>query len=845
MTLPAQPLLLVAPFIMLRTAGLPAHYVSQLPDDLSAIIRQHHLQEPAWRQLGQALIARLHANIALPSADSVRQDMIRCRRHIFNDRYFNLSAEVRAWLAHYDSAALEQLTEWLAIANERRQLAATFNQRWQRVNEQTQALLLKAANEPALRRALCLASPQLLCDLEQNWQSWPAKRRRRVERSLFAYMIRAAGKVSPFSTFSSFSLVPFESSAGEATLQTGEGKVTSTVHLNRSIALALRDALYTQLWLAKHDLPLCRNPSLQRISASQMRGHFYRYEKRHGLLWNEEQQFVLGLEAAEIDAVLSASHQQSWSEWRAHFELAGMAPPEAERLLRKLVRKDVLRPTLQWGTHHPAPLADVLALMPAELSSDALRNLPELPERFGAAENSERVALLEQAQQTIQQSWERLTRHQMPEIRNILYEDAWREGIRMTLPDAFIPNVLARVAKAVAKRATLSQEYLWLLQNFIDKYGAGGHCTDVSLFLQQSWQGFIQFTQQRISQSAATTARWRQHNINPATLKLPVTLFLQLDTRHVGQLAHPRGKVVINNAYSRIGWQLARTTLTNDSQADDRRHQLQNWLRQFAAPALPLTFSVSGESSNLQAQARLAAHHLCLDEPPQVAGDLTLDRLQLHHDTQSGLLKLTDNQGQAFQLCYLGAATPMVAWGTKYLLTVLAEPVQIGRPAYKRLMANELDHDFRHAPRMEEEDCVLIRETWWVRSSRIFHELSGHQAAEHPARLLALLLKNGIPTDSYVNGQFNDHLSWQSFNNDKIRKPMWCRLGNSHCLDQLLLLARKVDWLVFREALPSPENSWMEVKNETYLTEIHTEMVIPGDYLDASLMSPLKEKSHA
>lgn len=483
--------------------------------------------------------------------------------------------------------------------------------------------------------------------------------------------------------------------------------------------------------------------------------------------------------------------------------------------------------------------------MPAELSNDALRSLPELPERFGAAENAERIALLEQAQQTIQQSWERLTRHQMPEIRNILYEDAWREGIRMTLPDAFIPNVLARVAKAVAKRATLSQEYLWLLQNFIDKYGAGGHCTDVSLFLQQSWQGFIQFTQQRISQAVAATARWRQHNINPAALKLPVTLFLQLDARHVGQLAHPRGKVVINNAYSRIGWQLARTTLTNDSQADDRRHRLQNWLRQFAAPALPLTFSVSGESSNLQAQARLADHHLCLDEPPQVAGDLTLDRLQLHHDTQSGLLKLTDNQGQAFQLCYLGAATPMVAWGTKYLLTVLAEPVQIGRPAYKRLMADELDHDFRHAPRMEEEDCVLIRETWWVRSSRIFHELSGHQAAEHPARLLALLLKNGIPTDSYVNGQFNDHLSWQSFNNDKIRKPMWCRLGNSHCLDQLLLLARKVDWLVFREALPSPENSWMEVKNESYLTEIHTEMVIPGDYLDASLMSPLKEKSHA
>lgn len=74
---------------------------------------------------------------------------------------------------------------------------------------------------------------------------------------------------------------------------------------------------------------------------------------------------------------------------------------------------------------------------------------------------------------------------------------------------------------------------------------------------------------------------------------------------------------------------------------------------------------------------------------------------------------------------------------------------------------------------------------------------------------------------------------------------MWCRLGNPHCLDQLLLLARKVDWLVFREALPSPENSWMQTQENNYVTEIHTEMVISGDNFNLSLMFPEQENHNA
>ncbi|MEJ5065995.1 lantibiotic dehydratase [Erwinia sp. MYb375] len=845
MMLLSQPGLRVAPFILLRIAGLPTHYVSKLPDGLLAVIRQQQQLESGWHQLRQTLIESLHAHVAQPAADSVRNELIRYRRHLYNGRPFLLSEEVSAWLAHYDDSTLAQLAEWQRLSEERRQLKATFSQCWQQVSDRTREVLSRAADEPVMRRALSLASPRLLTDLAQNWQAWPAKRRRRVERTLFAYMTRAAGKVSPFSTFASFILLPLANGAASASLQTANWQVTTTTHLNRSIALALREALYAQHLLAERDLPLSLNPSLQRISASQLRGDFYRYEKRRGLLWNEEQQFALSLDPQEVDAILTARSAQRWSEWWQHFVAAGIAPQSAERLLRKLVRKDVLRPQLQWSAHHPAPIAAVLASLPAELTSESLRRLGELPLQLREAKNPERVALLAQAQQTLSESWQRLTSHQMPEIRNLVYEDAWSEGIDMTLPDTFVSDVLARVARVVAKRASLSLEYLWLRQAFLQRYGEGGVCEDIGLFLQEIWQGFILFSQQLLAQPAAAVARLDYRGIDPAALRLPVTLFLQMEASEVGQLHQRHGKVVINNAYSRIGWQLARTTLTDDGGADARCRQLKLWLQQFAAPALPLTFSISGESSNLQAQARLAHHHLCLDEPQQVAGDLVLAQLRLCHDAASGLLHFMDRQGQALQPCYLGAATPMIAWGTKYLLTVLAEPVQIGRPAYSQMMADEHDDDFRHAPRLEEDNCVLIRETWWLRTSRIFQEFTGQPVADQPARLLELLLKQGIPPDSYVNGQYNDSLSWQAFNNEKIRKPMWCRLGNPHCIDQLLLLARKVDWLVFREALPSPENSWMQTQENNYVTEIHTEMVISGDNFNLSLMFPEQEKHNA
>ncbi|WP_147199355.1 lantibiotic dehydratase [Pantoea sp. CCBC3-3-1] len=845
MMLFSQPGLLVAPFILLRIAGLPTQYVSKLPDGLLAVIQQQQRQEPRWQQLRQTLIESLYAHVALPAADNVRNELIRYRRHLYNGRPFLLSEEVSAWLAHYDDVTLAQLAEWQALSEERRQLKATFSQCWQQVSDLTREALTDAADEPAMCRALTLASPRLLADLAQNWQAWPAKKRRRVERSLFAYMIRAAGKISPFSTFASFILLPLANSATGASLQTTNWQVATTIRLNRSIALALREALYSQHLLAERDLPLSLNPSLQRMSASQLRGHFYRYEKRRGLLWNEEQQFALSLEPQDVDAILTARSAQRWSEWHQHFVAAGIAPQSAERLLRKLIRKDVLRPQLQWSAHHPAPLAAVLELLPAELTSEALSLLPELPRQLRKAKDTVRIELLAQAQQTLNESWQRLTSHQMPEIRNLVYEDAWSEGIDMTLPDAFVPDVLARVARVVAKRASLSLEYLWLRQAFLQRYGEGGVCEDIGLFLQESWQEFIHFSQQLLSQPAAAVARLSYKGIDPAALRLPVTLFLQLEASDVGELHQRHGKVVINNAYSRIAWQLARTTLTDDGGADARRDQLKLWLQQVAAPALPLTFSFSGESSNLQAQARLAQHHLCLNEPQQVADDLVLAQIHLCHDAASGLLHFKDQQGQALQPFYLGAATPMIAWGTKYLLTVLAEPVQIGRPAWSQLMASEQDDDFRHAPRLEEDNCVLIRETWWLRTSRIFREFSGQPVVDHPMLLLELLLKQGIPPDSYVNGQYNDSLSWQAFNNDKIRKPMWCRLGNTHCLDQLLLLARKADWLVFREALPAPENSWMQMQENNYVAEIHSEMVISGNNFDLSLMFPEQEKHNA
>ncbi|WP_244636298.1 hypothetical protein [Erwinia persicina] len=58
----------------------------------------------------------------------------------------------------------------------------------------------------------------------------------------------------------------------------------------------------------------------------------------------------------------------------------------------------------------------------------------------------------------------------------------------------------------------------------------------------------------------------------------------------------------------------------------------------------------------------------------------------------------------------------------------------------------------------------------------------------------------------------------------------------------VFLEAKNDDWLVFREALPSPENRLMQTQENNYVTEIHTEMVISGDNFNLSLMFPEQEK---
>ncbi|MEM6161946.1 hypothetical protein AAH446_15570 [Erwinia sp. P6884] len=77
-------------------------------------------------------------------------------------------------------------------------------------------------------------------------------------------------------------------------------------------------------------------------------------------------------------------------------------------------------------------------------------------------------------------------------------------------------------------------------------------------------------------------------------------------------------------------------------------------------------------------------------------------------------------------------------------------------------------------------------------------------------------------------------------------KRLTCGLAGQCTLSRPAAFAgAKVDWLILREALSSPETSWMQAQGNNYFTEIHIEIVISGDNIDLFLMFTEQEKQDA
>ena len=92
----------------------------------------------------------------------------------------------------------------------------------------------------------------------------------------------------------------------------------------------------------------------------------------------------------------------------------------------------------------------------------------------------------------------------------------------------------------------------------------------------------------------------------------------------------------------------------------------------------------------------------------------------MQHDPESNRLHFFDGDGKAIRPCYLGAVMPLSTWGMSYMLVKMTEPFSLVRPNHLFSAPNEDDALIKPTSRIEEDDLVLFRQSWQMKSEDPF-----------------------------------------------------------------------------------------------------------------------------
>lgn len=489
---------LARPF-MLRLSGLPVEAVRGLRAERAQEWARAVLDaEERLRELGEELSDPLGELVGGNADDRMRREVLKLRRAVFNNRRvadpgaaLELAREIGGltgatlaqWLA--DRVALEELLHRGPglLAEE---LAAT------------RTALRALAGEDHVRKGLLLASPALDAQLDGYLASGgagQAKKVRKIERSLLAYLYRTACKTSPFSTFTGVALGGF-GAAGAGAAMAVEEEWSSHARLNVVVLWRLAQVVADDA-ARRDDLPV------ELASGWDLDDERVRYVRRSMTPGDDEA--TVSFDAAQdrlfflrrrgvLDSMLELFGERPVLR---HAELAawlcerhGAAPAEAERYLSALTQLGMVRLSgLYPQVHSPDPLRDFQGALRAvgrawsDKAAAALDGAIAAIDGYPAADVAARRALLGTLRSELSAFLGVLDAPEATLPRTLLYEDARAAREEVAADGAFwgevaLPplNALNRVLPAFD--VSLPQR-LTLKGFFLARFGHGGRCEDV------------------------------------------------------------------------------------------------------------------------------------------------------------------------------------------------------------------------------------------------------------------------------------------------------------------------------------------------------------------------------
>ncbi|MGW7133423.1 hypothetical protein ACWGIA_34515 [Streptomyces bobili] len=792
---------MLAPFVLLRVAGQPAQpFLDLAPPRSSALIDSAIAEQELMESAREELKAALHA--VVPIADRrTRAAALNLKRAVHNRRTAAIAPEELAHVRQaLDARAETVLARW-GRARDRLDgcLRALDACGPAEIGDHLRPGIQSLAAGEDFRRALALAAPLAVCAAGTHPAHPSAPTATKNERTLLAYLMRAAMKTSPFGTFLHIAVLDPGRSAPSPPALDHSARMSRTV-LNRGLAFELFTAA----------LGCCGDPDHATFLLSptvvwtgdgfeSMAPMFGTYASRIIRLSRPVRRRLHPELCARIARL---PERFRWTELMDVLTAAGLQTDAAQRLGRALLESGVITPT-PWTDAHRHKAHRSGRRCP-EAVDHAIDDMTQLAERAATASSAERLELRAAINASAAMTAARLgssSGSARTTSASVAETGFFREPVGPI--GETIGGLFDEVASALRPRIERRAEHSALERLFVGLYGEGGTCHDTV--------GFLCRAAAELGQGAPGESGTEHSDTNAEMRpRVPASVLLQIAAtdRETDPVA------VINRIHAGCGWLSARYAMGDSPAHAALQASLRSWLRALAAPAEPVDLLVSGDCNELQTHPRVTARALaCPLEPAPVTPTLTWRDLTLQHRPQTGAIEIR-SAGAPILPVYLGATFPHAGWGPTYWLTVLANPWRVLPVAVPPPPPEAPDEVWAYEQQMVGR-VVMRRKSWWMTSDRArrvwFRQVGVRRSADTALDCARL----GLPPRFYV--------TLRSAKGVQRRKPLFVDTRNPFLLDILSNDLRDAAYMEIVEPLPDTPD-WPVLHGQPHVSEILLEL---------------------
>lgn len=727
----------------------------------------------------------------------LRSAALEVKRAVHNRRPPKLPAlRLDAVMAALSRSAQADLAKWLTNSAAFQSHKAALDMGIEiAINADVCGAIGEALADDGFNRALRSTSWALYMQLQPLRKAYDGGALSSAERKALVYISRAAWKTSPLSTFLH---------SGRLVLQTPQPGSPASLEIKDKYATThANPALLDELERLR-SLPASINTDVtvhrHRRAAATPSGAIRYLKGVYGAAnagnWRADSKSELALGGTVTHALFAIpASGQPIGEFLTALAASGANEAEAHAIVRILEREGVITLTLQ-DTEFTALLNSLKEV----LSEDAALDNPRW-------NNADEVAVL---LTDIRQSIGAATATIRPNDARYEHGVACLSGsvldnemeqclteLETLLPDYLVVNP-AYAALAHAWHHSCGGASTVPLQRLLEAYAASTPVPATAEFL--------------LDASTLLTAGTRA----------PVTAFFQIACQPDGY------RLVLNQAQTFSLSQSLRALPADPRTRAELLATYRTWLHTLYGGTEPVEVPMCNQCNGLQDHPRLTTEVLDWgNETNHAAPCVAIEDVQVGFDKQSYRFCLTDERtGRALSLVYLGGLVPQPTWGDAYPLTVLSNPFQVALPS---LLDAEFElgntYEVAHAPRLERGRIVLRRALWRVPSREILRLLAGTRSDAFLA-LRDFCSAYAIPTHVFMRPSAGGDRA-KYYRNKTFRKPMFFDAGNPALYPALVRLAKLAEHVVLVEAMPGPNNQWLErVAGQRRVSELQVEFAL-------------------